>query len=300
MSRDRIRYDRLGYVALNVSDIERSIGFYRDVVGLELCERTASRAFFRCSNHHHDLVLAEGATGVSRISWKMANYDALDALRHKFEDLGVPVYAVSEAEQTEFGISNAFRMVEPISKAPFEFFTDMEISPGTFEAKHTKLVRLGHVVIYAPDSAALERWMVEEMNFRVSDRVDNRTTLLRCFPNPLHHSLGIASASVGGFHHLNFMVRDVDDIGAAMNRLKQAEAPIVFGPGRHPTSNSIFLYFTDPDGFTVEYSFGMEKFPEVTPREARTLPNVLESADAWGGRPSKGYAQNCPFVRAGA
>ena len=30
-----IRYDRLGYVALNVSDLERSRRFYRDVLGLQ-------------------------------------------------------------------------------------------------------------------------------------------------------------------------------------------------------------------------------------------------------------------------
>ncbi len=36
----------------------------------------------------------------------------------------------------------------------------------------------------------------------------------------------------------------------------------MFGPGRHPPSESVFLYFLDPDGLTLEYSFGMEEFPE--------------------------------------
>ena len=58
------------------------------------------------------------------------------------------------------------------------------------------------------------------------------------------------------------MVTDIDDVGGAMNRMKAANVPIVFGPGRHLPSTSIFLYFLDPDGNTTEYSFGMELFEE--------------------------------------
>ena len=46
------------------------------------------------------------------------------------------------------------------------------------------------------------------------------------------------------------------------DRLRKAEVPIVYGPGRHPPSGSFFLYFLDPDGMTLEYSHGMEEFPE--------------------------------------
>jgi 2,3-dihydroxy-p-cumate/2,3-dihydroxybenzoate 3,4-dioxygenase len=79
------------------------------------------------------------------------------------------------------------------------------------------------------------------------------------------------------------MVSAIDDIGIAINRFKRAGVPIVFGPGRHPASESVFLYFLDPDGLTLEYSFGMEEFPEVAPRQARVLPPVPESIDVWGG-----------------
>ena len=33
------RYKKLGYVALNVSDLARSVPFYRDLVGLQLNEQ---------------------------------------------------------------------------------------------------------------------------------------------------------------------------------------------------------------------------------------------------------------------
>lgn len=52
---------RLGHVALFVSDIERSLGFYRDVLGLSVTQRTKARghdcAFLRAGNEHHTLAL---------------------------------------------------------------------------------------------------------------------------------------------------------------------------------------------------------------------------------------------------
>jgi 2,3-dihydroxy-p-cumate/2,3-dihydroxybenzoate 3,4-dioxygenase len=78
------------------------------------------------------------------------------------------------------------------------------------------------------------------------------------------------------------MVTEVDDIGRAIWRFNRAEVPIVNGPGRHPPSESMFLYFLDPDGLTLEYSFGMEEFPEVNPRKPRILEPIRESFDYWG------------------
>ncbi|MEO5736476.1 MAG: VOC family protein, partial [Variovorax sp.] len=107
----------------------------------------------------------------------------------------------------------------------------------------------------------------------------------RCFPNPYHHSFAVARAEFDRLHHVNFMVTNVDDVGRAIHRMRKAGVEIVFGPGRHDISNSIFLYFLDPDGMTVEYSFGMEEFAQDGAREARQLPFSMEILDSWGGAP---------------
>jgi 2,3-dihydroxy-p-cumate/2,3-dihydroxybenzoate 3,4-dioxygenase len=83
-------------------------------------------------------------------------------------------------------------------------------------------------------------------------------------------------------HHVNFMVMEIDDIGRALHRLRAQGSPIVHGPGKHPTSGSVFLYFLDPDGLTLEYSFGMEEFLEADAREPRVLPAEPDSIDSWG------------------
>jgi 2,3-dihydroxy-p-cumate/2,3-dihydroxybenzoate 3,4-dioxygenase len=87
------------------------------------------------------------------------------------------------------------------------------------------------------------------------------------------------------------MVSDMDDIGIAMNRLQKHEVPIVFGPGRHQPSGSIFLYFLDPDGMSLEYSFGMEEFPEKGAREARMLEAHPLALDTWGSVPQPAFGK---------
>jgi catechol 2,3-dioxygenase len=49
---------RIGHVHLKVSDLERSIAFYRDVIGLELMQRYgAQAAFLSAGGYHHHLGL---------------------------------------------------------------------------------------------------------------------------------------------------------------------------------------------------------------------------------------------------
>jgi 2,3-dihydroxy-p-cumate/2,3-dihydroxybenzoate 3,4-dioxygenase len=107
----------------------------------------------------------------------------------------------------------------------------------------------------------------------------------------LHHSFAVQQGAENRLHHVNLMVTDIDDVGRGMNRMKKAGVDIVFGPGRHEPSGSVFLYFLDPDGMTVEYSFGMEEFPEASAREARNLDPKPEVLDIWGSVPAPQFAK---------
>jgi 2,3-dihydroxy-p-cumate/2,3-dihydroxybenzoate 3,4-dioxygenase len=168
----------------------------------------------------------------------------------------------------------------------------MAQADSEFEPTVAQIQRLGHVVIRCVNRDAVLKTLTEKLNFKVSDQFGDQVAFLRCFPNPYHHSFGVSRGESNGVHHINFMVTDVDDIGRAMNRMKKNNVPVIYGPGRHDVSNSIFIYFLDPDGMTVEYSFGMEEFPEHEPRLPRVLPLKPEILDSWGGHPSPGFGSH--------
>lgn len=139
--------------------------------------------------------------------------------------------------------------------------------------------------------------LVDDFGFRVSDLIEDRIVFMRCHPNPFHHTFAVGPASSSHFHHVNFMVTDIDDIGKALYRIKQHDIKVVFGPGRHPPSDSVFFYFLDPDGITVEYSFGMEEFAEHGARPPRYMEPVPESLDAWGAVPDGQFGRSGPIER---
>ena len=288
MSVGDIRFKHLGYIALNVSDLERSRHFYEDLVGLERdAEPQDGMVSLRCSTKHHDILLIEsrGEPGLKRVGWEMEDEGAYRAVRAQLEGIGLETFDVPADEAASLGISEAFRVSEPTTGLVLEFYPEMKAAATPYKQTHTQIARLGHFVLNSADRPATEAFFREQLNFRVSDRIEGMVTFMRCFPNPYHHSFGVGAAPTNGLNHLNFMVSCIDDIGKANNRMRQNDVAIVYGPGKHPPSESFFLYFLDPDGMTVEYSFGMEEFPEQAPREPRELPAALESVDYWGGIP---------------
>ena len=281
-----IRYKRLGYLALNVSDLDRSTAYYRDTVGLqEIASDSDGIRFLRCSDKHHDLALHVGKPGLKRIGFELEGAAQIEPLRLKLRDAGCAVVDIPVGDRQAMHTGAGIRTWEPVTGGAIDFFVDLAGADAPpFVPTVAKIQRLGHLVLRSADPAKSVRFFTETLNFKVSDSIDGAVTFMRCFPNPYHHSLGIGNGKgKSGLHHFNFMVSDADDIGTSMWRLKKLDVPIVNGPGRHLPSGSMFLYYLDPDGLTVEYSFGMEEFDEHEAREPRTLPPESKSFDIWEG-----------------
>jgi 2,3-dihydroxy-p-cumate/2,3-dihydroxybenzoate 3,4-dioxygenase len=286
------RYRRLGYVALNVSEVARSAAFYRDMVGLNVTEATADFTALRCSHDHHNVLLYPSSQpGLKRIGFELESRRDLDLARAHVTDLGLTIEEVTAPELDRLRTVAAFRFRLPGSGLCLEFFTQMMQMAAPYQPTIAKIERLGHVVVNVADFDGALHWLTERLGFVVSDFVPGFAAFLRCFPNPLHHSMAILTGSHDHLNHVNFMVTDIDDIGRGMNRLRRNDVEVVFGPGRHQPSESIFLYWLDPDRMTVEYSFGMEKFPEVGAREARLLEPVPATLDTWGSTPSPTFGK---------
>jgi len=286
------RYRRLAYVALNVTSLARSVAFYRDLVGLDLSELDERFAAFRCGRDHHNLLLFEAeAPGLKRIAFELETEQDLAAAESHLKEIGLSPGWVPETETRALAMGRTLRFREPGSGLCFEFFARMRHMALPWQPRDTRIQRLGHVVVQAREPDRLHEFLTGRLNFRTSDYVPGFAAFLRCFPNPLHHSLAVIAGAKNQLHHVNFMVSDIDDIGRAWRRLERAQVEVVFGPGRHQPSESIFLYFLDPDRMTVEFSFGMEEFPEIGAREPRMLEPRPEALDTWGSLPAPAFAK---------
>jgi len=280
------RYEKLGYCALNVSSLERSVPFYRDLMGLDLVEQKDNVAYLRCSSDHHNLVLYKSDTpGLKRVANKMATAEDLKAAYEFYLAEGLHPEWLSMDECAELRQGPTFRVREPQSGVMFECYDRMTHLALPYVPTVTKIARLGHVVVGSPHYEKAVHNLSTQFNFAISDFVEHKFSWMRCFPNPLHHTFAIGNSDRQHLHHVNFMVTDIDDIGKAINRLQKAGVKIVFGPGRHLPSTSIFLYFLDPDGMTMEFSFGMEELHEESARLPRMLEMHPNTMDIWGSSP---------------
>jgi len=62
--------------------------------------------------------------------------------------------------------------------------------------------------------------------------------------------------------------------------LKQRGVKIVYGPGRHPISTAMMVYFEGPDGMVYEYSVGVK---QILPEQEATYRPRQFAVDAYNG-----------------
>ena len=292
------RYRKPGYVALNVSDVGRTADFVHDIVGLEPSGEGANGdRFFRCGTDRHCVILSQSdEPGFKRGGWELeTGEDVARAFAH-FSDIGYRPVWLGEEERLSLNLTltEAFRVRDPFTGSLFEYYSGMDQTIVKFPARLAKIQRLGHYGISVPDVIAGAKHFEQNFGFLVSDYVSKFAALMRAWPNPNHHSFALARSSTGKphFNHINFMVTDIDDMGKLQYRLQKHQVKVVFGMGRHPTSDSIFLYYLDPDKLTWEYSFGMEQFPETGARQPRAMSARPEDFDVWGAMPEPEFSKN--------
>ena len=110
----------IGHVHLKVSDIDRALAFYRDVLGFELTQRLGDEAaFLSAGGYHHHLGLntwesrggsppPSGTTGLYHVAIRYPGRAALgDALR-RLGDAGIPITGA-----TDHGVSEAVYLRDP-------------------------------------------------------------------------------------------------------------------------------------------------------------------------------------------
>jgi 2,3-dihydroxy-p-cumate/2,3-dihydroxybenzoate 3,4-dioxygenase len=295
------RYNRLGYLVLDVPDIERSTRFATEVFGLDLVSEAADGSrCFRGGVHHHDIIFRPARKAMTaRSAWEVENAAELDKAFAHFTQRGFSPAWVATEECRQLEIEKAFRAVDPVLGLTWEFFIDMTVVPSPRTNPLTSFQGGKHFGLVVEDGKTASRLLLDDMGFLLSDYFeDDVVTLLRAWPNPNHHSIALLGGSDGPvrFHHVAFMVDTIDDIGRLFNRAKRMNVDIHFGIGRHPTSGSIHLYLYDHDNFVWEYTLGMEQFPETGARAARRMSSQPEDFDLWGAVPDNSRKFELPEV----
>ena len=130
---------------------------------------------------------------------------------------------------------------------------------------------LSHVVYFVPDVAKAERFYVERLGFRCTDRFLHLGPFLRPAGSPDHHCLFMIQtpAFMKGCEHFTFHLGGPTEVMQAGERFVRRGHESFWGPGRHKFGSNWFWYFNSPFKCHVEYDADMDLHDDSwVPREA--------------------------------
>jgi len=273
----------IAYVRSGVADLDKAVRFATDIVGLELATQTETGvAQLRADHRHHCLALVEGPSGVISSGFSVADSDALAAAETELERSGVTVRRGSAAEARSRRVREFIAFDDPFGNR-LELVSQQEsITRPVGFTRPAGITEFGHLCLDAPDVHEAYRFWSTRFNARVSDWIGDGACLMRI--DPVHHKLAVFRGDEPGLCHINFQVASIDDVFRNWHFLLDHGVEIEMGPGRHPQSTAIFLYFLGPEGFTYEYSFGVRRIEDDAGWRPRTFdPQEPGSIDMWLG-----------------
>ncbi|MGR0117050.1 VOC family protein [Ralstonia pseudosolanacearum] len=272
------------YVRLGTRDLALADQYARTILGLEFARAEAGAHYFRSDDRDHTLVYFEGDPQDHVVGFELRTADELDQAASQLSNAGVGVRAGSAVQCEQRHVQAFVNFRDPSGNS-----IDLVLRPHHggrrhFPSRDAGITGFSHVGLCTTDAARDERFWTEKLGARVSDRI-GEAPLLRI--DEVHHKVALFPAARHGVQHINHQVASIDDVMRAWYLLKERGVRIVFGPGRHPTSGAVFLYFEGPDGMVYEYSTGVRHItaadePFYQPRQ---FPRVSSSYCMWGAVP---------------
>lgn len=150
--------------------------------------------------------------------------------------------------------------------------------------------KLAHVVLASPDAEATRSFFLEGLGFKLSDRVGDAISFLRCSTD--HHNLAVQAAPVSFLHHAAWELADPAEIGRGAQRMIEADPTRhMWGLGRHYIGSNFFWYLRDPAGNFAEYTCDVD----VISDDEQWEPGVFEMGKvalfSWGPPPPRAFVE---------
>ena len=264
---------KLGHVAAETPDLEESVWFFRDVIGLKEVERVDDTVYLRAQRdwEHHTLSLTAGEEAtVDHVGWRTEEPEHVDAFAERLAEAGVETETVEPNEEAGQGRAIRFRVP---SGHIFELYYDVE-KPQTTEERRSRLKnrvysladasasiprRIDHVNLHGPDVPATHDWLQDVLGFQMNEYVLDDEGEVRggwLSTNSLVHTLAYGSEKHGDeatFHHIAFYLDSMGDMMNAADVVREHGVEVEGGIGKHGITQANFLYVRDPgSGHRVE------------------------------------------------
>lgn len=271
-----LRFDiaHMARVELFTQDLDGSLFFFKDLLGMYETERRDGSVYLRCYEdpYQHSLKLTPAdRAGLGQLSWRVSSPEALKR-------------RVAAIEETEFaggwvegdqGMGDTFQFTTPDGH-PSELVWEIEEYRAPLELK-SKIInrqsrrpirglppkRLDHINIFAADVTATHRQYEELLGFQTRERVindldpsgENPPIGVWLSVNLLSHEVAVSqdlTGQSGRLHHVAFHYGVPQHNTDMAEICREYDIRIEVGPDMHGLSQAAFLYVFEPGGNRIE------------------------------------------------
>ncbi|UCV01677.1 catechol 2,3-dioxygenase [Dechloromonas denitrificans] len=282
---------RPGHVQVRVLDMDESIHFYGNVLGLvETGRDAAGRVYFKAwdEHDHHSVILRQAeSAGMDFIGFKVRDRATLEKLDADLQAYGVKTERMAAGDLLETG--ERVRFVIPTGHT-VELYaektcvgnsqSDTNPDPWTAEAEHGMApIRFDHALLYGPDIDGNLKLFTEVLGFYLVERVllEDGESLLAIFISCGHkaHDLAfVRHPEPNKLHHISFLLQSWEKVLRAADLMSMNRVPIDIGPTRHGITRGATIYAFDPSGNRFEtFAQGYETYPDY-PTKTWTFAEV--------------------------
>ena len=257
---------KLGHVALVSSDLEKSLWFFKNIVGLEETTEADGVHHLRAWGdfEHHTLSITAGdESRVDHIAWKAKRKEDVNNFAILLRDAEVEVEEIAAGAET--GQGDAIRFQLP-SGHNFEIYFEMEkpepelhrkavLKNQTYKAwaKGISPRRIDHVnLATSMDSKIITDFLAEKLGFKMREYLvspEDKQISGWMSVTSLVHDVAIMSTpkakTTHELHHLSYWLDNAQDVLRAADILCEHEITFV-GPGKHGISQAMYIYVKDP------------------------------------------------------
>ncbi|MEE1131108.1 MAG: VOC family protein [Caryophanon sp.] len=257
---------KLGHVALVSEDLEKSLWFFRDTIGLEETEVVDGVHYLRAWGdfEHHTLSITAGETSyIDHIGWRTKRREDVATFAKLLEEAGTEVRWIKPGEEVAQGEAVRFELP---SGHRFELYYDMEKTPAdesrksalknqTYKswARGVSPRRIDHVNLQTShDNAEIVQYLQNALGFKLREYFVNpddvQVASWLSVTNLVHDVAVIStdrSKAPNEMHHIAYWLDNAQDLLRAADILCEEDVSFV-GPGKHGISQAMYIYVKDP------------------------------------------------------
>ena len=274
---------RPGHVQLRVLDLEESVKFYKDVLGLIETGRDAQgRVYFKAwdeRDHNSFIIRQADRAGFDFAGFKVADAETLYKLEADLVAYGVKTERIAAGEMLETGERVRFELPTGHLLELYADKTDVGngqsyVNPEAWvpAAEHgIAPVRLDHMLLYGPDIEKAQAILQDVLGFYLVEHVvleDGETDLAIWLSTSIkaHDIAFVRHPEPGKIHHVSFLLDSWEKVLRAADIMSMNKVSIDIGPTRHGVTRGTTIYAFDPSGNRFEtFCGGYQSYPDWKP-----------------------------------